>query len=122
MFATVEMASDKLGRAAILLPVVAFAGLAIAPVAPGPETLRLAIALLLLGGLLVSGPFGAWALWQKRRTGRPDRRLAMVGCVTGLGLSLYAMVGMHFIGVKAEKERRTLEERQRVEAQSPAAQ
>lgn len=71
MLATMDKHPDKLGRAIILLPVLAVAIFAILPSLPGIEPIRFSIALLLIAGLLASGPLGVFATLRRLRRDSP---------------------------------------------------
>ena len=118
-----EKDSDWLGKATILLPLIAFAGMLISPILARSGTgWALALANCSLAVLFLSGPFAAWVIWQKRRKHRPNRRLAITGFVVSFALSLFMVGAMILISVKNDRARKALEERQRAEAQSPAVQ
>lgn len=120
MLAIVEKPTDKLGRATILLPVLAFLTFAIVPVLliPGPENLRNSVALLALGALLVSGPFGAVVAWKRHKSGDPLWRFPLAGAVSGLALTALTALGMQYVEKKRQADQKALEERQKTEARA----
>ena len=111
---------NRMGRKALLLPVLAFLVAATVPVLFGslPEWL---ISLCFFGaGLLLLGsiPFGAWVAWSGRKTNRRQSWSGLGGCALGLGLSAYMVLAMLLISQKAEAAQKALEAIQAADSQN----